>query len=154
MYSRLEDALREKERELRLHRKFVDLSRFWEEEVFPPAGIPLKAHIETLGDVISRLIPEPKDRREELFSGELFALLCVIYFHDIGVVEKPDIGPVQELLPAMGATARSLWSSPEELKKFERFVEICLGASNVFLVALGARRSSSPGTGCSKALLE
>jgi DNA-binding transcriptional ArsR family regulator len=127
MQSRLEDVLREKERELKLHQKFVSLARFCEEEIFPFTDIPLRAHIETLGDLVERLIPEPKDRREEMFSGELFALLCTLYFHDIGAVDRPGFAPAREILTTMGAAQRTLILSYEigrRLEIPERAVEL------------------------------
>ena len=127
MQSRLEDVLREKEGELKLHQKFVSLARFCEEEVFPSTDVPLRAHIETLGALIGRLIPEPKDRREEMFSGELFALLCTLYFHDIGAMERPGFASTREILTTMGATQRTLILSYEigrRLEIPERAVEL------------------------------
>jgi hypothetical protein len=88
MQSRLEDVLREKERELKLHQKFLTLVGFCREEVFPFTTAPLERHIDSLKGFIERLIPEPKDRREELFSGELFVLLCTLYFHDMAAATR------------------------------------------------------------------
>lgn len=48
MQSKLEDVLREKERELKLFQKFVSLKRFCEEQIFPLAPVPLENHIAKL----------------------------------------------------------------------------------------------------------
>ncbi|MGD0658545.1 MAG: hypothetical protein ABSD38_10815 [Syntrophorhabdales bacterium] len=88
MQSRLEEILKAKERELKLYQKFESLVRFFEEEVFSLSTVPLRRHIEELKGFVERLFPEPIDRRDEMFSGEAFVLLCTLYFHDIGAVER------------------------------------------------------------------
>ncbi len=108
MQSRLEDVLEEKERELKLHKKFMELERLCEAEVFPFSPIPLHAHIETLKGITENLIPEPKDRRSEMFSGELFILLCTIYFHDIGAASGYGRYRGREILHALDASSRTL----------------------------------------------
>jgi hypothetical protein len=88
MQMRLEDVLREKERELKLHQRFLDLRNYCEEKIFPLCGLPLKEHVETVKGIAEKLIPDPRDRTEELFSGEIFTLLGTIYLHDLDVVKS------------------------------------------------------------------
>ncbi|MCX7965998.1 MAG: hypothetical protein N2596_05180 [Syntrophorhabdaceae bacterium] len=83
MQSRLEDILKNKERELKLYQRFLELKRVCEEEIFPSSNLPLKKHVEDLKTLIETLLPEPRDRTEEMFSGEIFTLLGIIYLHDI-----------------------------------------------------------------------
>jgi hypothetical protein len=83
MKAKLEDVLKEKERELKLHQRFLNLKTFCEEKIFPGLALPLQSHIEIVKGLIERIIPDPKDRTEEMFSGEIFALLGTIYLHDI-----------------------------------------------------------------------
>ncbi|MCX5803928.1 MAG: hypothetical protein NTU69_10440, partial [Proteobacteria bacterium] len=85
MLSRLEDVLKDKERELKLHQRFLNLKTFCEEKVFSSTKLPLKEHVETLKGLIEKIIPDPRDRTEEMFSGEIFALLSTLYLHDIGL---------------------------------------------------------------------
>ena len=87
MQSRLEEVLAEKERELKLYQRFLDLKNLCEEEIFPALDLPLKLHVESLKSLIERIVPDPRDRKEEMFSGEIFALLGTIYLHDIGLVK-------------------------------------------------------------------
>jgi hypothetical protein len=108
MQSRLEEVLQEKERELKLHEKFMGLARFCEEEVFPFSPVPLHTHIDTLKGIIENLIPEPKDRRGEMFSGELFVLLCTLYFHDMGAAGRYSWCHSREILHGMDALPRTL----------------------------------------------
>ncbi len=82
MQAKLENLLKEKERELKLYQKFLDLRTFCEEKVFPKVNLPLRDHTEALKKLIEKIIPDPKERTEELFSGEIFVLLCAIYLHD------------------------------------------------------------------------
>jgi hypothetical protein len=86
MKAKLEDVLKEKERELKLHQRFLNLKAFCEEAIFPRIELPVKEHVEVLKRLIERIIPDPKDRIEEMFSGEVFSLLCTIYLHDAGNV--------------------------------------------------------------------
>ena len=109
MQSRLEDVLKEKERELRLHQKFLSLVDFCREEVFPFAVAPLEKHVDSLKEVMGRLIPEPKDRREELFSGEVFALLCTAYLHDIAATTKSAWAANGEILNEIESPRKSLF---------------------------------------------
>ncbi len=88
MQSKLEDTLKDKERELKLYQRFKDLKSFCEQELFPSSGLPLKDHVDIVQNLVESLIPEPKDRTEEMFSGEIFALLGTIYLHDIGFVKN------------------------------------------------------------------
>lgn len=87
MQAKLEDVLKNKERELKLHQRFIDLKNFCDEQFFNLVDLPLKQHVESLKELIEKIIPEPKDRTEELFSGEIFTLLGTIYLHDISLVK-------------------------------------------------------------------
>ncbi|MEI6155374.1 MAG: hypothetical protein WCQ90_14945, partial [Deltaproteobacteria bacterium] len=87
MQSRLEDVLKNKERELKLYQRFLDLKNFCEEQFFSLVDLPLKQHVESLKELVEKIIPDPKDRTEEMFSGEIFTLLGTIYLHDIGLVK-------------------------------------------------------------------
>jgi len=89
MQLKLEDVLKNKEKELKLHQRFLDLKQFFEKTVFSSSvNLPLKQHIEDLKALIEKIMPDPKDRTEEMFSGEIFTLLCTIYLHDIGLVNN------------------------------------------------------------------
>ena len=90
MQQSLEDVLREKERELKLYQRFLDLRSLCEETIWPLVNLPLKQHVEDLKHLIEKIIPEPRERTEEFFSGEIFALLGAIYLHDIGSVRNYD----------------------------------------------------------------
>jgi len=85
MQARLEDVLAEKEKELKLHQRFLDLKSLCEQDVFPTVNIPLKQHAEDLTSLMERIIPDPRDRKEEMFSGEIFSLLGAAYLHDAGL---------------------------------------------------------------------
>jgi hypothetical protein len=127
MQSKLEDVLREKERELKLHSKFESLRQFCEKEVFPLTDIPLQRHIETLKGLIEKLIPEPRHRREEMFSGELFVLLCMVYFHDIGAIGRYGWTSNEEILNSMEAYPKTLFLNTEigkRLRMPEKAVEL------------------------------
>ncbi|HPC66179.1 MAG TPA: HEAT repeat domain-containing protein [Syntrophorhabdaceae bacterium] len=87
MQSRLEEVLRDKEREFKLYQRFLQLKKFCEDYVFPSSSLPLKQHIEDLTKMVERILPDPKDRTEEMFSGEIFTLLGIIYLHDIDKVK-------------------------------------------------------------------
>ncbi len=117
MQSRLEDVLREKERELKLYEKFMGLVRLVEDEIFPFSSVPLRAHIETLKGFIENLIPEPKDRRGEMFSGELFILLCTLYFHDMGAATGYSRCSSREIVRGMDASARTFILNNEIAKR-------------------------------------
>ncbi|MGD0231181.1 MAG: hypothetical protein ABSC19_12625 [Syntrophorhabdales bacterium] len=108
MQSRLEDVLSQKERELKLHGKFVNLARFCEKEIFPFSDAPLKRHVEVLKGLVEMLMPEPKDRRQEMFSGEVFVLLCTLYLHDIGTAIKYGWTANREILSTIDAPPRTL----------------------------------------------
>jgi hypothetical protein len=84
----LEEVLRDKERELKLYQRFLDLRHFCDETLWPLTDLPLKQHVEDLKHLIEKIIPDAKDRTEELFSGEIFALLGAIYLHDIGSIKN------------------------------------------------------------------
>ncbi len=48
---------------------------------------PSKVHVEILKNFLEKIIPDPRDRTEEMFSGEIFALLGTLYLHDVGFVK-------------------------------------------------------------------
>ena len=98
MQSVLEHLLREKERELKLYQRFLDLRAFCEEKIFPRVNLPLKDHTEALKGLIEKILPDPKDRTEELFSGEIFVLLCAIYLHDTGFIKYFEWSRNREIL--------------------------------------------------------
>jgi hypothetical protein len=98
MQSKLENLLKEKERELKLYQRFLDLRAFCEETIFPKVNLPLKDHTEALKGLIERIMPDPKDRTEELFSGEIFVLLCAIYLHDTGFIKHFEWSRNREIL--------------------------------------------------------
>jgi hypothetical protein len=109
MHARLEDVLREKEKELKLHQKFLSLVDFCREEVFPFSRAPLERHIASLKELIEKLIPEPKDRREELFSGEVFVLLCTLYIHDIAATTRYGWATNSDILSRIESPPRNLF---------------------------------------------
>jgi hypothetical protein len=98
MQWKLENLLREKERELKLYQRFLDLKAFCEKEIFPKVDLPVREHAEALEALIEKIIPDPKDRREELFSGEIFVLLCAIYLHDTDLIHNFDWKRNREIL--------------------------------------------------------
>lgn len=108
MQSTLEAVLRDKERELKLYQKFESLALFFEAEVFPFTHVPLQRHIEELKSFVERLIPEPADRREEMFSGEVFILLCTLYIHDLGAASSYGWSANRDLLDHMESPPRTL----------------------------------------------
>ncbi len=119
MQSRLEEVLKAKERELKLYQKFESLVRFCEEEVFPLAPVPLQRHIEELKGFVERLFPEPIDRRDEMFSGEVFVLLCTLYFHDIGVVDKFGWSANRDMLNSIESPPKTIFLNNEIGKRLE-----------------------------------
>ena len=98
MQAKLEDVLKDKERELKLYQRFLDLKAFCEESIFPGIDLPLKSHAEALKGLMEAIIPDPKDRREEMFSGEIFVLLCVAYLHDTGFIKHYEWNHNREIL--------------------------------------------------------
>jgi len=88
--AKLEEVLKEKERELKLYRRFLELRSYCERKIFPGIDAPIREHVETLEGIIEKLIPDPKDRTEEMFSGEIFALLGTIYLHDVSLMKEFD----------------------------------------------------------------
>ncbi|MCX5814022.1 MAG: hypothetical protein NT178_15985 [Proteobacteria bacterium] len=111
MQLKLEDVLKSKERELKLHQRFFDLKQFFEKTIFLSVNLPLKQHIEDLKALIEKIIPDPKDRTEEMFSGEIFTLLGTIYLHDIGLVNNFGLSSTRNILSSLeGADKRMLLS--------------------------------------------
>ena len=117
MLSTLENVLKEKERELKLYQKFLNLKAFCEEDLFPFTAVPLQKHVERLIIFIEKLIPEPKGRTEEMFSGEIFVLLCALYFHDIGVVSRYRWGANEDLFNRIDISPKTLFLNYEIGKK-------------------------------------
>ncbi len=119
MQSKLEAVLKDKERELKLYQKFESLVRFCEAEVFPLTPVPLQRHIEELKSFVERLLPEPVDRREEMFSGEVFVLLCTLYFHDLGAVSRYGWSANRDLLDHMESPPKTLFLGNEVGKRLD-----------------------------------
>ncbi|MBA4390446.1 MAG: hypothetical protein C0399_05865 [Syntrophus sp. (in: bacteria)] len=87
MKASLEDVLKEKEQELKLYERFLHLKTFCKKKVFSGVNLPLQHHVEILKEFLEKIIPDPKDRTEEMFSGEIFALLGTLYLHDVGFIK-------------------------------------------------------------------
>lgn len=119
MKSKLEDVLREKEGELKLHQRFLNLRAFCEEKIFPHIESPVREHVEILKNLIERTIPDPKDRTEEMFSGEIFALLCVIYLHDTGHVREFDWTLNRDILNSVDAPHKEVFLSYEIARRLD-----------------------------------
>lgn len=135
MKAKLEDVLKEKERELKLHERFLNLKTFCEEKIFPAIDLPLQRHIETIKGLIERIIPDPKDRTEEMFSGEIFALLGTLYLHDVKYVKNFEWSVNKEILSTIDGASKEIFMNYEIGKKLdipESAVEIInyLGFSN------------------------
>jgi hypothetical protein len=113
MLSRLEDVLKDKEQELKLHQRFLNLKTFCEEKVFSSTNLPLKEHVETLKGLIEKIIPDPRDRTEEMFSGEIFALLSTLYLHDIGLVKSYKWSSNREILDNLGISNKKFFLNYE-----------------------------------------
>lgn len=108
MQAKLEDVLREKEGELKLYQRFLNLRTFCEEQLFPTIDAPLSPHIEGIKDLIEQLIPEPRARTEEMFSGEIFVLLCLLYLHDIGTAASYGWSANGEILNRIEKSTKTL----------------------------------------------
>ena len=136
MKAKLEDVLKEKERELKLHQRFLNLKTFCEEKIFPGIDLPLQHHIETIKGLIERIIPDPKDRTEEMFSGEIFALLGTIYLHDVKYVKNFEWSVNREILSAIDGDGKEIFMNYEIGKRLDipdSAIEIInyLGFSNI-----------------------
>lgn len=136
MKARLEDVLKEKERELKLYRHFLNLRAVCEEELFPGIDLPIRNHVETVKDLIERIIPDPKDRTEEMFSGEIFVLLGVLYLHDIKYVKDFPWSVNKEILNAVESDSKEVFLNYEIGRRLnipDSAIEIInyLGRSNV-----------------------
>jgi hypothetical protein len=119
MKTKLEDVLKEKERELKLHKRFLNLKTFCEEKIFPRVDLPLQHHIEMLKELIERMIPDPKDRTEEMFSGEIFALLGTLYLHDVGLVKDFEWSINREILDTIKDTGKEIFLNYEIGKRLD-----------------------------------
>ncbi len=136
MQSRLEDVLKQKERELKLYQRFVDLKDLCESQIFPLVDLPLRDHVEALKSLVERLIPDPRDRTEEMFSGEIFALLGTIYLHDIGLVRNFSGTASSEILDNLDSANKKMFMSYGIAKRLaipEMAIEVInyLGFSNI-----------------------
>jgi hypothetical protein len=136
MKTKLEDVLKEKERELKLHERFLNLKTFCKEKIFPGIDLPLQRHIETIKGLIERIIPDPKDRTEEMFSGEIFALLGTLYLHDVKYVKNFEWSLNKEILTAIDGASKDIFMNYEIGKKLDipdSAIEIInyLGFSNI-----------------------
>jgi hypothetical protein len=119
MKTKLEDVLKEKERELKLHQRFLNLKTFCEKKIFPDIGLPLQQHIETLKGLIEKIIPDPKERAEEMFSGEIFALLATVYLHDIKHVKDFEWSVNKEIFNAIDGVGKEIFLNYEIGKKLD-----------------------------------
>lgn len=119
MKSKLEDVLKEKERELKLHERFLDLKAFCQDKIFPGVDLPLQYHVEMLKDLVERMIPDPKDRTEEMFSGEIFTLLGTLYLHDVGFAKELDWSVNREILENIDDDGKKLFINYEIGKKLD-----------------------------------
>jgi len=136
MKAKLEDVLKEKERELKLHQRFLNLKTFCGEKIFPSIDLPLRQHIETIKGLIERIMPDPKDRTEEMFSGEIFALLGTIYLHDVKYVKNFAWSANREVLSAIDGDGKEIFMNYEIGKRLDipdSAIEIInyLGFSNI-----------------------
>jgi hypothetical protein len=104
----LEDVLREKEGDLKLWQRFLNLRRYCQERVFPSSDLPIQSHIDTIKNLIEQLIPEPLSRTEEMFSGEIFVILCLLYLHDVGVTTSSDWRGNQGIFERLDKSAKTL----------------------------------------------
>lgn len=119
MKAKLEDVLREKERELKLYRRFLDLRDYCEKRLFPGINVPIGEHVESLKGIIEKLIPDPKDRTEEMFSGEIFALLGTIYFHDLSLLKEFDWPLNGEILNARDMDVKGVFMNYEIARRLD-----------------------------------
>jgi hypothetical protein len=119
MKARLEDVLKEKERQLKLHQRFLNLKTFCEKKIFPGIDLPLRQHIETLKSLIEKIIPDPKDRTEEMFSGEIFALLGTIYLHDIKYSRDFEWSVNREIFNAVDGAGKEIFMNYEIGKRLD-----------------------------------
>jgi len=119
MQAKLENLLKEKERELKLYQRFLDLRTYCEEKIFPKVNLPLKGHTEALKTLIEKIIPDPKDRTEEFFSGEIFVLLCAIYLHDTDFIKHFEWSRNREILNSHVVHHKQLLLNFEIAKKLD-----------------------------------
>jgi len=117
--AKLEEVLKEKERELKLYRRFLDLRSYCEKKVFPRIDAPIAEHVETLKGIIEKLIPDPKDRTEEMFSGEIFALLGTIYLHDVSLMKEFDWPLNGNILNARDMDVKGVFMNYELARRLE-----------------------------------
>ena len=95
--------------------------------MFPLSPVPLRRHIKELKGFAERLFPEPIDRRDEMFSGEAFVLLCTLYFHDIGAVERFGWSANGDILNTIESPPKTLFLNNEiarRLKIPEKAMEV------------------------------
>ncbi len=119
MKAGLEEVLQEKERELKLYQRFLNLRKYCEETLFPLVDLPISEHTATLKGVIEKLIPDPKDRTEEMFSGEIFTLLGTIYLHDLSLVREFDWPLNKEVLDDRRAGNKGVFINYEIARRLD-----------------------------------
>lgn len=108
MQSKLEDVLRDKEGELKLYQRFLNLKSYCQERIFSSADTPLQRHVEAVKDLAEQLIPEPLTRTQEMFSGEIFVMLCLLYLHDAGVAVSYDWSGNNEIFERIDKPTKTL----------------------------------------------
>jgi len=140
--AKLEEVLKEKERELKLYRRFLDLRSYCEKKVFPRIDAPIAEHVETLKGIIEKLIPDPKDRTEEMFSGEIFALLGTIYLHDVSLMKEFDWPLNGNILNARDMDVKGVFMNYEIARRLD-IPEGAVEAVNALSYAHLVRRSLS-----------
>ncbi len=119
MKAKLEDVLKEKERELKLHQRFLNLRNYCEKTLFPLVDAPIAEHVAILKRVIEKLIPDPKDRTEEMFSGEIFTLLGTIYLHDLSLMKGFDWPLNREILDDHHTGPKGIFLNYEIAKRLD-----------------------------------
>jgi hypothetical protein len=115
----LEDVLREKEGELKLYQRFLDLRSFCQERIFRSTDVPLQRHINAIKDFTEQLIPEPRARTEEMFSGEIFVMLCLLYLHDAGVTPSYDWYGNDEIFEQIDKSTKTLIINRDIAKRLD-----------------------------------
>lgn len=113
MKARLEDVLKEKERELKLYERFLKLKTFCEKRIFSGVNLPLHHHVVILKTLLEKIIPDSKDRTEEMFSGETFALLGTLYLHDVGFVKGFPWSVNWEIMDAIDSKGKEIFLNHE-----------------------------------------
>lgn len=132
MQLKLEYVLKNKEKELKLHEKFLNLKRFLETTVFPLSKTHVKQHTEELKALVEKILPDPKDRTEEMFSGEIFILLCTIYLHDIGMLNDFGWSSRKNIIDSLEGSSKKMLLSYGICEKMD-FPEIAIDIINYLI---------------------